>query len=234
MSTLHQWPALIITSGAQEGRRFTIAPTQMAIGCAPESDIVLEGLLVSTNHALLLHLGQTVVFEDLGSTSGSWHNGVRVTSPVVLNVGDQLLLGDVELQYGTLDIPKQRSAPPTDQALEQADFQVTDGALLRSSSPIDSTPATPWEEVVHGKGLGHSLLVAGALTALVGFGIWVVLIIAAFTAEDPFATTPFDKELFGVPALGLGLVLIVVGSALGAFGNNLSRTERSRSAKAGL
>jgi hypothetical protein len=246
-TSLQQLPALVIVSGPDEGRRFTLGPAQMVIGRGDDVDIALGGNLVSRHHAALLRQGNSVVFEDLGSSNGSWHNGLRVTQPVTLNPGDLLLLGNVELQFGVATIPAQRSGPTQ----VSYDFGNVSGPVNAGSGNLNTGSGSqyvagrdihhgdkyavevnndydPWDEVWQGQGIGRWLLALGGVIALCGFGLWVSLMFSAFTADDPFTNTPFDKQIAGVPALGVGFALIVGGGVLSGIGNGMSKAARKR------
>jgi FhaA, N-terminal domain/FHA domain len=65
----------------------------LRIGRAPDNDLVLHDGRVSRHHGQLTARGGTWVYRDLGSTNGSFLNGVRVTE-IALGPGDVLRLGD--------------------------------------------------------------------------------------------------------------------------------------------
>ncbi len=60
---------------------------------------------VSRRHAMLRRFGPDVAIVDLGSTNGTWLNGVKVQphQPVTLRSGDRLLLARLPLQIYTAD-----------------------------------------------------------------------------------------------------------------------------------
>ena len=55
---------------------------------------------VSRKHVMLRRLGPDIVAIDLGSTNGTWLNGVKLNpqQPVTLRSGDRLLLARLQLQ----------------------------------------------------------------------------------------------------------------------------------------
>jgi hypothetical protein len=73
--------------------------TEMTIGRAPGSTVVLADPKVSRVHARI-HTsdegrnGSGVILEDAGSSHGTWLDGVRVTGPVALHDGAKIQLGD--------------------------------------------------------------------------------------------------------------------------------------------
>ena len=75
-----------------------LGPGLTTIGRSSGNDITIDSLLVSRRHARLDCSGGRCAVEDLGSANGLFVNGKRV-SRAVLNPGDRLRLGDVELTY---------------------------------------------------------------------------------------------------------------------------------------
>jgi len=74
--------------------------TEMTLGRAPGSSVVLDDPTVSRVHARI-HAGNGngdgPVIEDAGSSHGTWLDGVRVTGPMPLHDGAKLRLGQQEL-----------------------------------------------------------------------------------------------------------------------------------------
>ena len=85
--------------GAEAGRRFGLG-TETHIGRSPDNDLCLADPEVSRKHALLLCREDGCELYDLDSQNGTWVNGVRVTQPLHVQVGDTILVGDTSLQLG--------------------------------------------------------------------------------------------------------------------------------------
>jgi putative peptide zinc metalloprotease protein len=72
--------------------------TEMTIGRAPGSTLVLDDPTVSRVHARISgNGGGTAVLEDAGSSHGTWVDGARISEPIELRDGARLRLGDQEL-----------------------------------------------------------------------------------------------------------------------------------------
>jgi pSer/pThr/pTyr-binding forkhead associated (FHA) protein len=54
---------------------------------------------VSRKHATLTKNGNDVTLQDLGSTNGTFVNGARVQTPVVLRSGDAVQFGSTKFVY---------------------------------------------------------------------------------------------------------------------------------------
>lgn len=85
---------LIFRAGSLAGREETITTDEIIIGRDPAHPIAIDDLKVSRDHAkIFLEEGQ-LLFEDLGSTNGSFINGRRVTKTTRLRNGDLISLGE--------------------------------------------------------------------------------------------------------------------------------------------
>jgi hypothetical protein len=85
---------LVMTQGPQPGQTFNLDKELISIGRDPGNDIVINHPQVSRQHARLVLRGGLMVLEDLGSTNGTFVNGMRLMAPHTLANGDQISLGD--------------------------------------------------------------------------------------------------------------------------------------------
>ncbi|MDN5348047.1 MAG: hypothetical protein PWP65_1611 [Clostridia bacterium] len=69
-----------------------------SIGRDRRNDIVLPEDHVSARHALILQQGGTWYIQDLGSTNGTYVNGIRIEEAVELRPGDIIKIGGVTLE----------------------------------------------------------------------------------------------------------------------------------------
>ncbi|HLB58910.1 MAG TPA: ATPase, T2SS/T4P/T4SS family, partial [Bdellovibrionota bacterium] len=70
----------------------------VVVGKHPSSDLQLENSLVSRQHALLRIVEQSMEFEDLESTNGSFLDGRRIKTEALKN-GDQVNVGPYSLTF---------------------------------------------------------------------------------------------------------------------------------------
>ncbi|NJK64023.1 MAG: adenylate/guanylate cyclase domain-containing protein [Synechococcaceae cyanobacterium SM2_3_1] len=80
-----------------------------SLGRDDDNDIVLRDNSVSRHHAILQYLDSNSIYLiDLGSTNGSFVNERRVSIPTLLHNGDQLTLGQSEIEFhGDLPPPEE-------------------------------------------------------------------------------------------------------------------------------
>ena len=100
MAPLYQ---LVMRSGPTPGATFSLEGDQLVVGRDSASAIAINDAEVSRKHARLNFQGGKYVIEDLGSTNGTFVNGQRLVSPVVLKAGDVISLGEqIVLMYEAL------------------------------------------------------------------------------------------------------------------------------------
>ena len=88
---------LRITSGSRAGQREIFEKSVIAIGRHPMNDLrfdIDKDPDVSSKHAEIRVVGETVTLKDLESTNGTFVNGQRVTGERVLADGDVVAFGD--------------------------------------------------------------------------------------------------------------------------------------------
>ena len=95
----------VMRSGPTPGATFSLEGDQLVIGRDSSSAIAINDAEISRKHARLTFQGGKYVIEDLGSTNGTFVNGQRLVSAVVLKSGDVVSLGEqIVLMYEALSI----------------------------------------------------------------------------------------------------------------------------------
>ena len=69
------------------------------LGREREASVWIGHPSVSREHARITVCGPAATLEDLGSKNGTFRSGVRVTGPMPLDDGDELLVGQVAVTY---------------------------------------------------------------------------------------------------------------------------------------
>src|ERR1700759_5056360 len=85
--------------GPDKGRRFELPDARALIG-RESRQLPLTDNTVSRRHAELFPRGGEWILKDLGSSNGSYVNGVRVAATSVLKLGDQIRVGNSILVFG--------------------------------------------------------------------------------------------------------------------------------------
>jgi hypothetical protein len=93
-------PALAVRSGGGlSGQLFPVDTDRLTVGRSPSSDIFLDDVTVSRNHAVLSRGSDGVVLEDLGSLNGTYVNRRRIEAAERLEDGDELQIGKFRLAF---------------------------------------------------------------------------------------------------------------------------------------
>ncbi len=85
-------PYLIVLAGTSMGAMHLLDKEVTIVGRAEKADLRIIDDGISREHSRVLLEGDKIVLEDLGSTNGTYCNGVRVTRQV-LGEGDKIMIG---------------------------------------------------------------------------------------------------------------------------------------------
>ena len=91
--------SIVITQGPS-ALLGTVMPinSSIIVGRAPGSDIYVPDDLISGKHARITPIPDGAIIEDLKSTNGTLLNGIPVTIPENLLVGDKISIGNLMLE----------------------------------------------------------------------------------------------------------------------------------------
>ncbi|MET0287034.1 MAG: ATPase, T2SS/T4P/T4SS family [Polyangiales bacterium] len=78
-------------------RRVTFTESEVTIGRVPGNDVVLPKGNVSKRHSRIVLKDNRFIVVDLKSTNGTYVNGRKITSPLVVKEGDKIYVGDYVL-----------------------------------------------------------------------------------------------------------------------------------------
>ena len=87
--------ALLIQQPDGSIQEVPLRAEHVVLGRAAECDVVVEGRLVSRQHAVIIRTGASYILEDLSSHNGTCVNGQRLSGPLMLRDGDRIELGGV-------------------------------------------------------------------------------------------------------------------------------------------
>ena len=89
---------VIRVGGGRAGEQFPVVGDRMAIGRAEQSDVFLDDITVSRDHAVLERRDDGLHLSDRGSLNGTYVNRQRIES-VRLADGDEVQIGKYRLTY---------------------------------------------------------------------------------------------------------------------------------------
>jgi pSer/pThr/pTyr-binding forkhead associated (FHA) protein len=91
--------ALVVRAGGgRVGESFPLDGDRMTIGRRPDSDVFLDDVTVSRDHALIVRRGEEFHLDDLGSLNGTYVNRRRIESHHLAD-GDELQVGKYKLTF---------------------------------------------------------------------------------------------------------------------------------------
>ena len=91
--------ALVVRSGGgRVGQSFPMSGEKLTIGRSPETDVFLDDVTVSREHATLVRRGGDWYLDDSGSLNGTYVNRQRVDSHRLAD-GDELQIGKFKLTF---------------------------------------------------------------------------------------------------------------------------------------
>jgi serine phosphatase RsbU (regulator of sigma subunit) len=90
---------LVVVEGEGTGRRMELGAKPIVIGREPPADLVLPDNRISRKHCRVGLVLDDVFVTDLGSSNGTWIDGVRIQGNTFLRVGGRLRLGDLTVEH---------------------------------------------------------------------------------------------------------------------------------------
>ncbi|HXR28602.1 MAG TPA: FHA domain-containing protein [Solirubrobacteraceae bacterium] len=92
-------PRLVIRAGGgRVGESFPVDGERMSIGRRPDSEVFLDDVTVSRDHALLIRRNDHWYLDDCGSLNGTYVNRSRIESHQLLE-GDEVQVGKYKLTF---------------------------------------------------------------------------------------------------------------------------------------
>ncbi|MCY3580616.1 MAG: FHA domain-containing protein [Acidimicrobiia bacterium] len=87
---------LMVRTGAQAGRSWSLPRGHSRVGRLPYNDITLDHITVSRRHCRITVTTEGVSLTDLGSTNGTYVNGSLAERSLLID-GDELMIGTFRL-----------------------------------------------------------------------------------------------------------------------------------------
>ena len=89
---------VIRAGGGRAGEAFPLVGERLSVGRRPDSDVFLDDITVSRDHAVVVKRGDHYYLDDCGSLNGTYVNRRRIDSQR-LNDGDELQIGKYKLAF---------------------------------------------------------------------------------------------------------------------------------------
>jgi TM2 domain-containing membrane protein YozV len=89
--------ALRFVGGPRDGDTIKLAD-QIDVGRSSANDVTLDSPNVSGQHARISRQGASYLVQDLGSTNGTWVNGVRIDAETGISIGDAIHIGSTMIE----------------------------------------------------------------------------------------------------------------------------------------
>jgi pSer/pThr/pTyr-binding forkhead associated (FHA) protein len=92
-------PVLVVQKGPFVGQAFNLEKSNISLGRDPGSDIFLDDITVSRNHANISIFDGGVRISDTGSLNGTYVNQQIVETPTLLSSNDEIQIGKFKLVF---------------------------------------------------------------------------------------------------------------------------------------
>lgn len=158
---------LVIRQGTQAGMSFPILGNQVIIGREEGVDIVLQDPESSRRHSLISWQSRQFVIEDLGSTNGTFINGVQITSPQTLNPGDSIGIGQTVLVF-------QAVGGQATEAL-QSPLPEPQSPIYSASPPVATADSNNDNKTTQYLLYGCGCLLFLCICAVIAVAVWVAM-----------------------------------------------------------
>src|SRR4030095_12418247 len=103
---------VIVTEKGGDQKRLDFDKPEITIGRVQGNDIILPKGNVSKRHSRIVLKDSRFIVVDLKSTNGTYVNGRKITSPLVVKEGDKIYIGDFILTLEDTGQAAVGEAPP--------------------------------------------------------------------------------------------------------------------------
>ena len=232
---------IVLAPESDRGRRISLNKDYQVVGREPTCDVRFDDPCVSRAHAALRRRGNAVYVQDLGSSAGTFVNGESAVAARELHAGDVLTFASVEARLEPGDSSHDRTrtmtARPAGAGLvqhidkQEADYIHYDERKYNwHVQNVNQQRENFLREVAGTKTKARWLAWTGFLLFVAGFGIFAAADLSFIKSisdsiqnggSAPPTTSPFGREVGGVP-IGLagwalaavGMLLLIVGIVL--------------------
>ena len=141
---------LVCVRGPAMGQAHPVTKAGVVVGRDPSCEVTVSDPTTSRRHARLSAVGAAFVLEDLGSRGGTWLNGVEVSGPTTVELGDRIDVGAACTLLFTHDDPLEQTMRERSRMAEigriaagvSHDFNNLMAAALTTLASVDERVAT--------------------------------------------------------------------------------------------
>ena len=226
---------VVLAPDADHGRRIPLNKDYLVVGREPTCDVRFEDPCVSGTHAALRRRGNALYVEDLGSTAGTFVNGVSAASARELHVGDVLTFASVAAWLEPGDVNGNETMTVAARPVMGAGMVHHVNRQHAGSIHYDERRYNSHVQYVNQQRENFLLEVAstrtkarrlawtGLVMFVVGFGIFAAADLSFIKGiSDSIqnggqvapATSPFGQEVGGIPIGLAGWALAAIGALL--------------------
>jgi pSer/pThr/pTyr-binding forkhead associated (FHA) protein len=102
---------------AEQWREIPLTQAEFLIGRGSDCELRLHGASISRHHCLIRLGAAEVTLTDLGSSNGTYLNGLRITSQAELHHGDEIKVGEFSFWIEVGDERLPHRPPSTNDSL---------------------------------------------------------------------------------------------------------------------
>jgi pSer/pThr/pTyr-binding forkhead associated (FHA) protein len=149
---------LKVTSGKQAGKTISLPAGKFLVGREEDCHLRPNNDLISRHHCVFALDEYALRVRDLGSTNGTFVNGERIRSGVVLKTGDQVSIGKLEFEVTVRDPASEETQAElrldsdtqvgTPQPQQEESFEAELGEILASADDGDSAAPSPGQDTM--------------------------------------------------------------------------------------
>jgi pSer/pThr/pTyr-binding forkhead associated (FHA) protein len=167
---VRQLPARVVLRGVSGSYFGKIVPVRgrLTIGCGSDCGLILDEPEMSRHHAVIENAGDGIYLRDMGSSNGTFVNGVQVRD-AVLHTDDQIAFDRNRFLLEAPSLPTRSDLASAPAAAQQVNVTQTMRAIDKPAAP----PAPPVEE-----GNRNDIWWLIGAAALIAAGIAVLLYIS--------------------------------------------------------
>lgn len=227
---------VVLAPEPDRGRRIQLNRDYLVVGRDPACDVRFDDPSVSRAHAALQRHGNAIYVEDLGSTAGTLVNGAAATAGRPLHAGDILTFASVTARLepedaageATITMAARSPGPGNARHIDEQHGGVINNA--EQIQYINQQRENFLREVAATKTKARWLAWTGFVLFVVGFGTFAAADLSFIkgisdaiqhgSQPDP-GTSPFGREIWGIPfglvgwaLAALGMILLIVGILL--------------------